>query len=761
MRDPAPTGADAPDHGSPNILQFGPFAFEVPSGRLSREGVDLHLTPKAAAVLGHLLAHADELVTKDEFLDAVWPDVHVREESLTQAISVIRHALGDSSQNPQFIQTVPGEGYRFIGNVSVGAAEAPTNETATSNRAAATPDPEASRVSPEPSSGVAPASTTPPRTASSRPGPALPRGLIPAAVVIVVAVAALAWLSPTEEAERGSAGNDPLDVRPLTSLPGYENYPELSPDGRQVAFMWDEGDGPHLYVQFVSGGDAARLVPARYGDPAWGPNGEHIAYMTNIERPSGDANPAGREIRTVTALGTDDRTLTTTSSNQSGLDWSRDGRFLAFPDRPGPGQRDNIFLVSPETGDRHQATFHEDDEATFDSSPAFSPDGRLLAFLRIRAMGGGGGYVHVQELDDEGRPVGPSRRLASPHGFLHDVDWTADGSSVVYSGGPTIDYPFLTRVPLDGSKPSRLGAGDHARDFSIEGRQLVFSQRQDDVDLWRIGGPAAERTGVPEPWGSSTRDDQFPDYSPDGEHVTFISGRGGMWDVWVADADGGDPRQLSDLGHATRPRWAPDGRSIAFNVASPDQTDVYVVDPNEGVPQNLTEDDFRDAIPGWSEDGESIYFQSRGRVPGPEQGPWEIWKMSRDGNDLTRVPEVLGIRPLHYGGRLYVNTGNRLLSHPEHGGEGAIVLDHPVDHARWALWRGKVVFMEQGERGTAVIKIFDLESGNLETHAAVPVPGGWVRTEGTLEVSPDGRFILYSAKGKPGGADLILVENFR
>jgi len=739
----APGGAEIPCPDSHDILQFGPFAFEASKSRLIREGVEVHLTPKAAAVLGYLLQRPGELITKDEFLEVVWEGVFVREESLTQAISYIRQMLGDSAQSPQYIQTVPGEGYRFIGEVSSEPSGATDSATA---------------VSGEKQSSIASTERARSGTGSGRRSVwRLGREVLATAAVVVVAMGALAWLWQPPPLTRGAGP----DFATVTSYPGYENYPTLSPDGRQVAFMWNEGDGPRVYVQFVSGGDPLALAEARYGHLAWDPDGERIAYMR--ERPAGEDGP-GTEVWTITALGTDPRKVTTTGSNVTDLDWSPDGRFLALSDRAGPGERENIFFFSPETGDKRQVTFHGGDEATFDISPSFSPDGRYLAFIRLRAAAGGVGYIHIQQLDDEGRPVGETRRLASPHGFLYDLDWTPDGSAVVYSGGSSLDNFYLTVVQLDGAEPARLAVGDRARDFSIEGNRLVFSERQDDIDLWRIGGPAAETPGTPERWvGSSTRDDHFPNYSPLGDRVTFISGRSGAWEVWVADADGSNPRQLTRLGHATRPRWAPDGSLIAFNSAQPDRTDVYVVDPDEGPPRNLTAaGGTGNAIPGWSTNSQWIYFQSRGRSEGPEQGPWEIWRMTREGRDLTRIQGAFGLRPLYYAGRLYVARGGRIVSHPEDGGEPTVVVDHPIADDGWDLWDGKLVFIERGEPGTAVIKIFDLETETMREHAVVPVQGnGFIQPGGTMTVSPDGQSILYSARARPGGADLRLVDNFR
>jgi len=117
MMSNAPAGAGTPYAESYEILEFGPFRFAPASNGLSRDGVDVHLTPKPAAVLGVLLHRAGELVKKEEFLHEVWSSVNVREESLTQAISTVRLALGDQPQSPRFIQTISGEGYRFIGPV--------------------------------------------------------------------------------------------------------------------------------------------------------------------------------------------------------------------------------------------------------------------------------------------------------------------------------------------------------------------------------------------------------------------------------------------------------------------------------------------------------------------------------------------------------------------------------------------------------------------------------------------------------------------
>src|SRR5580700_3762916 len=82
------------------------------------------LTPKAFAVLRHLVEHAGRLVTQDELFDAVWHGTHVGSAALNNQIFNIRNALGDNPKTPIFVETLPRRGYRFIAPVRDSGAEA-------------------------------------------------------------------------------------------------------------------------------------------------------------------------------------------------------------------------------------------------------------------------------------------------------------------------------------------------------------------------------------------------------------------------------------------------------------------------------------------------------------------------------------------------------------------------------------------------------------------------------------------------------------
>jgi DNA-binding winged helix-turn-helix (wHTH) protein len=109
---------------TPIGYRFGPFEIDAGAYRLMREGAAVPLSPKLVELLLHLVASAGNLVTKEALFAAVWPDVVVTDNALTQAVSDLRQALGDNAASPRFIQTVARRGYRFIAPVTVlGAAQ--------------------------------------------------------------------------------------------------------------------------------------------------------------------------------------------------------------------------------------------------------------------------------------------------------------------------------------------------------------------------------------------------------------------------------------------------------------------------------------------------------------------------------------------------------------------------------------------------------------------------------------------------------------
>jgi DNA-binding winged helix-turn-helix (wHTH) protein/Flp pilus assembly protein TadD len=100
------------------VFEFGEYLLETEEKRISRGAEVLTIPPKAFDLLAVLVSNAGHLFTKQELLNAVWPDSFVVESSLAQNIYLLRKALGENSASPRFIETVPRRGYRFIAPVS-------------------------------------------------------------------------------------------------------------------------------------------------------------------------------------------------------------------------------------------------------------------------------------------------------------------------------------------------------------------------------------------------------------------------------------------------------------------------------------------------------------------------------------------------------------------------------------------------------------------------------------------------------------------
>jgi pimeloyl-ACP methyl ester carboxylesterase len=108
------------EHGTTTsgTLAFGEFFLDLARGALLRGGSPVSLTPKAFSVLEYLVQNAGRLVTKDEFMRRLWPDVFVGDAVLKVCVREIRRALGDDSHQPRYVETAHRRGYRFIAPVT-------------------------------------------------------------------------------------------------------------------------------------------------------------------------------------------------------------------------------------------------------------------------------------------------------------------------------------------------------------------------------------------------------------------------------------------------------------------------------------------------------------------------------------------------------------------------------------------------------------------------------------------------------------------
>ena len=240
-----------------------------------------------------------------------------------------------------------------------------------------------------------------------------------------------------------------------------------------------------------------------------------------------------------------------------------------------------IFVVNPDGTGLSQLTSPYPIGAR-DTFPNWSPDGRLIAFQSDRE-----GDFEVYFGDAQGRWV---RRL--------------------------------THTPGVDSRPV----------WSPDARRFLFHSDRGHPGVWDVYVMNRNGRRQRNLTADSPGNDRFADWSPDGQWIAFWSDRAGNDEIHVMDADGANPRNLTNHpGADVIPAWSPDGERIAFSSNRSGDEEIYVMNADGSSVSRLTNSPGMDRYPAWSPDGRSIAFVSA------RDGNFEIYVMDADGSDQTRI----------------------------------------------------------------------------------------------------------------------------
>ncbi len=479
----------------------------------------------------------------------------------------------------------------------------------------------------------------------------------------------------------------------LTTDPGYEAEPTLSPDGQTVAYVADRDGNFEIYLQQISGGPSINLTRHPAGDvqPSFSPDGREIAFVSSRSSRSELTHAApglprvGGDIWTMPTLGGTPRRIVENGNYPA---WSPDGTTIVYVHGT---FRDTHIALVPSTGGTSRDLAIEEPFVQRYFTPSFSSDARWVLYQngsQIEVVPAGGGTPRV--LARGGQPA-----------------WGASSTSVLFSNGTPGKNQTLWQAPFDLARgelagpatPLTFGRGaDLGARASRDGSAVVFAAVDEtlnleelpfDAEAGRATGPARELTQGNHRLG-------FFDASPDGGAVVFAAARGTASHVWRVDPPA-PPIQLT-------------------------------LDPG-----------FSDAEPNWSPDGREIAFA---RTPaGESQAPSALWMMSADGGSPRRITDGIrgGVAWLSDGQRIVVQRGGQLdlfdlrtMTGVPIPGASTRTLFAVDQQSEW-------VAFQTGERGTIDI-------------AAVPLAGGASRiVVGTPQedyhpfFSPSGRWLYFSS----------------
>ncbi len=717
--EPRERSGDAPAAARPGEFSLAGRRVQPDLHRIvSADGV-VTLEPKVLGVLLLLASRPGEVITKEELFRVVWDGAFVTEDVLTRAIGELRRTFGDSASAPRVIETIRKSGYRLVAPVELFRPPVPA---------------ELPEREPSPSANSEPAVRE--ESTSRRGG----RGIATAAIsaVLLAAVLVLAL-------RRSPAAAPAMRVRPLTTSPGDERDPAVSPDGSRVAFAWNGGAGEahSLYVQLVDADAPLRLTNLPGSEdrtPAWSPDGQRIAFTRTRGTDCG--------IVLVSALGGAERTVAPCGDRDyRRLAWSPDGRWLALAVRDPGTSSLRIELLSPETLERRRIT-SPPPGMLGDTSPAFSPNGREIAFSRNVTDGVGDVYrVPVAG----GSPV----RLTSDDRDLMGLEWAPDGASILFSSSRAGIYS-LWRVEAAGGAPTFVaGGGAKIKHPSVaRARNLVaYESWIYEVGLWNVptsaGAAPFRLTSATDEW------DFEPQVSPDGNRVAFVSTRSGSSEIWLVGVGGGAAVRLTLFGGARveTPRWSPNGERLVFSAREGSRAGLYTVSASGGVPERLATGDSDAVAPAWSHDGRSIFFASH------RSGASRVWRLDLATRGVTAASPDGGYAAQEAadGSALfYTRTDAPGIWRQAAGGsapERVVASLAPEDWANWQVTPAGIYYRELcGDHLEAGV-VF-LPFGGVPAHVASLSAQGWPG----FSVSADGKTLVYP-RVERHTCDLRIIEN--
>ncbi|HEX8251275.1 MAG TPA: winged helix-turn-helix domain-containing protein [Pyrinomonadaceae bacterium] len=732
------------------FFKFDDFYLDIDERCLTFQNQPVSLTPKAFQTLVLLLRNHGKVVEKECFLNEVWADTFVEETTLSQNILTLRKTLSRFNKDKDFIHTVPRRGYQFVGDVQeiVGDEEIIVVEKHTRTHLVA----EQSEV--HDSSGT----NADKITVNSRRA-LLKNGFLPRNAIFVGLLAFLAFTIGYFAAfgfrgYQSFAESQFKKFRVDTIVADADiRNSAISPNGKYLALIQIKNGVQSLYLRQIENGNTAELVPrinGKFIGAVFSPRDEQIYYSVN-ENPEPN-KPAVSTLYKVSVLGGASQKILHDIDSPVAI--SPDESRLAFVRREPESKETALVLTDIEGKNERNLAVRPAESGFTNGGVAFSPDGKLLSatvFQRennrtsaqvavVNAESGeqrtvsrenwisadqtvwlkdGSGILAVAygakspSLNDElwivSYPEGKSRFVTNGINGNYGISLNAATNSIVavesnkfacFLTAPVDNLFKNTHVLTTISDESPLPFG---ADWTNDGR-IVYSATDDgNADIFTISEDGSERKQLT----SDASAEISPKLSADGRFLIFMSNRTGQMDVWRADANGTNTKQLTTNGNvkdsvispdgetvfylvqdsesmvetlwrvsingenpvkltdrATRsPRISPDGKTVACYISNFETNKMMLalVSAETGEVLKYPATPQSDDIPflDWSKDGENLFVVlQRGK-------PFSLWKLPLNGSPPEQLREwendaIFRLAISRNGERVFYEVGNQL-----------------------------------------------------------------------------------------------------
>ncbi len=776
------------DSSSERIVRFGVFEADLQTGELRKDGLKIPLQGQPFQVFAILLQHPGKLVTREELRQKVWSeDTFVDfDHGLNTAITKIRSALGDSTENPRFIETMPRRGYRFIGTLTplqsangdsqiIGEylekdSELPYQHAAETGRDLK----RLKRDTDFSQSATASTSTSSAPSGAQVSGQASSGAIIlgearkhKGVIAVIMVGLLLLMVAATIYLLRLKAPASEWNVQTMkisrVTQSGNAVNVAISPDGRYVVYALSEGEKESLIVRQLGTGSDVQILPpeeVHFFGMTFSPDGNYIDFNRSEKN-----NRFNTYLYQIPVLGGTPRLLI-----HNGVDgpdsYSPDGTQFAFL-RVGPDNSTiDVWIAKADgSGERVLASVRR---PVAYSGPAWSPTGKTIALTTWGDTKGLRSVLWAISVSD-----GTVREIYSTLDMIGFPRWLPDGSAVLVAMGDRFQAfrGQLWSISFPKGESRRL-TNDlmdydlYSLDLTKDGKVLVDTEVTAVSDLWlasasdltrarqisakgpRIGQFSWTPGGSivfdnadgnlividPELGGRSTpltpskHQNSSPSVCGDGRYIVYSSYRDQKIGIWRMDADGSNTVRLADETFALSPKCSPDGKWVVY-LRGPSSIPVRVPVSGDKPPEVLTQDMVAQALNGlWVEispDGKLIAYIA-----------WPRTSLEGPTPPATSKPNQLKVIPFDGGPPIYQFDWPTLASGPRWAPSGQSIEYSLTKNGVSNIWERKLT-------GDAPKQITNFKSDLIFNFS-------W---------SPDGEQLALTRGSQK--SDVILLTNFR
>ncbi|NJM52719.1 MAG: DUF5050 domain-containing protein [Blastocatellia bacterium] len=703
-----------------------------------RQNEPVSLTPKVFELLALFVENHGQLIEKEEIMQKLWADSFVEESNLTFTVRQLRKVLNDTAQNPTYIETVWGHGYRFIAKVD----EVSQTDSLSAEETLPLIDSKFETLEETPNLPV--------KFAEKDNSKSFFASYLPVTALVVFLIISLAAVLIWSRNQLGSNSNAPIletefKSEQLTNAGGVYKA-VISPDGKLMAYLNEIGGKTGIWLKQLETGENTEIIP-------------------------------------------------NTDDSYYGLDFSRDGQELYFSRGPkvDEGRRINIYRVSILGGIPKEAI--TDVEGLF----SFSPDNRQISFVRCPRRDDDFCSLLIADIDGKNenklltrsRPIrmrdnqfspdgksiavalGQSRTSSSEFGLvevnietkaereitdhkfsnIHYLRWLPDQSGILLTAyEPPNNSVKIYQVSAQTNEVKLLSKDSVSYDeISLDksAGKMITTQVMANFRLW--AAPLNEPNKA-KPISQSApamyMGQRLCSFTSDG-NIVYVSGSDSNQHIWMMNADGSNQRQLtSGEGTNWQPRLSPDQKYIFFASNRTGSAQIWRMNIDGSNQKQISEGKDGNRPLFVSTDGKTIYFESPkdsnlGRLTIEDDGKISSSLISKE---RMFQPEInpAGDMVVYFsrGKTQYFQISLMLLA------DGQIIKSFPLSNEKAfpqkVIWSndGKSLFTLSRAEKSYVVWKYSIETGAGEIFADL----GEERVS-DFALSPDGQSFIY-VRGK-------------